>query len=255
VGTVVLIVLGPAGSGKSTLVSTYSKWLLSNGYSVTKVNLDPAADYLPYIPDYDVRDFVSARELAIREGLGPNSALLVAMDRVCNYLSDLINYLVKVGSDYVLIDTPGQMEVFLFREVSSRLVSELRRGGFSSTYALFVVGADLIRDSRDYVLSSLMALATQLRLDVDSALVINKVDVFSESVSRLSGDLIRDYEVVINGLSTESLYSELLKELLPVITKYLRSTEVPKVSALKGYGMEELHRLVHELSCVCGDLT
>ncbi len=254
VGSVVIIVLGPAGSGKSTLVSAYSKWLLSNGYSVVKVNLDPAADYVPYVPDYDIRGLVSARELAIKEGLGPNSALLAAMEVMCRYLSDVVNYVLNCGSEYVLMDTPGQMELFLFREVSTKLVSSLKDAGLS-TYALFVIDAELLRRARDYVFLSLISLATQLRLGIDVVPIINKADLLSKDY--LSGDLVRDYEVVTHELSSEeeSLYTDLLKEVLNVVTKYFKATEVPKVSALKGLGMEDLHRLVHEVSCSCGDLT
>ena len=253
-GSVVIIVLGPAGSGKSTLVSAYSKWLLSNGYSVVRINLDPAADYVPYEPDYDIRSLVSARELAIKEGLGPNSALIAAMDVMCKYLGDVVEYVVNCGADYVLVDTPGQMEVFLFRDASIKLVSSFKDVGLS-TYALFIVDAELLKRVRDYAFLSLLSLATQLRLGIDVVPVINKVDLLSKEY--LSGDVVRDYELMIKELSSEeeSLYTELLKELLNVITKYFKATEVPKVSALKGSGMEDLHRLIHEISCTCGDLT
>ncbi len=39
---------GTAGSGKSTLVGTFHRWMDNNGYSALAVNLDPGAEVLPY---------------------------------------------------------------------------------------------------------------------------------------------------------------------------------------------------------------
>ena len=70
-----LIFLGPAGAGKSTLISAYAKWLSNiEGAEVLKVNQDPAAEYLPYEPDFDVRSIINTRDIALKYGLGPNGA-------------------------------------------------------------------------------------------------------------------------------------------------------------------------------------
>ncbi len=38
-----IIFVGPAASGKTSLVKSYGDWLEGMGYSVARVNLDPAA--------------------------------------------------------------------------------------------------------------------------------------------------------------------------------------------------------------------
>lgn len=43
-----LIVLGMAGSGKTTFVNQLTKYLESNNKSVYTINLDPAVHHVPY---------------------------------------------------------------------------------------------------------------------------------------------------------------------------------------------------------------
>ncbi|HID42033.1 MAG TPA: GTPase, partial [Pyrodictium sp.] len=68
-GKVIVVFVGPAGSGKSTLVAAYAKWLQEGDVSVYTVNLDPAAETLPYEPGLDVMSIVDAREVARKYGL------------------------------------------------------------------------------------------------------------------------------------------------------------------------------------------
>ncbi len=41
-----VFIVGTAGSGKTTLVSTFAEWLENNQYDVAIVNLDPAVEYV-----------------------------------------------------------------------------------------------------------------------------------------------------------------------------------------------------------------
>ncbi|MEM4474944.1 MAG: ATP/GTP-binding protein, partial [Fervidicoccaceae archaeon] len=59
-----VLVVGPAGSGKTTLVKALGDWMESLGISYCRVNLDPAVEWIPYSPDVDVREFVDARKVA-----------------------------------------------------------------------------------------------------------------------------------------------------------------------------------------------
>ena len=250
---VVVLFVGPAGSGKSSIVASYSKWLRENGYLAAAVNLDPAAEYIPYQPDFDIRGLVDARRIALERGLGPNGALVEAMEEIARRIDDIARRIAGLEAEYVLIDTPGQMEVFLFRDASWRLVDALEDIG-SEAYAIFVVDATIIRRASDYAFVSLLSTATQLRLGIDTAPVLNKVDAAPSP--DLRGDFIRDYGKIARQLRREhSLYAEMLRDLARVLFKYTRGVEVPKISAIRGEGLDELHRLIHEMSCNCGDLT
>ncbi|MGB9827560.1 MAG: ATP/GTP-binding protein, partial [Thermosphaera sp.] len=52
-----IIVLGTAGSGKTTLTSMLMSYLDSHQMDVATVNLDPAVDDLPYNLDVDIREW------------------------------------------------------------------------------------------------------------------------------------------------------------------------------------------------------
>ena len=105
-----IAILGSAGSGKTLITARFGEFLEKEGYTVKRSNLDPGVLSLPYEPDFDVRDYFTLEEIMRKENLGPNGAILEAMDR----LSKL--KLPSYNADYVLIDTPGQLEVFAFRD-------------------------------------------------------------------------------------------------------------------------------------------
>ncbi|PIO65681.1 hypothetical protein TELCIR_12635, partial [Teladorsagia circumcincta] len=76
------LVMGPAGSGKSTYCSVIYNHCQSIGRFVQVVNLDPAAEAFNYPATADVRSLISVddvmedKELA----LGPNGALVFCME-------------------------------------------------------------------------------------------------------------------------------------------------------------------------------
>ncbi|MEM1589609.1 MAG: ATP/GTP-binding protein [Candidatus Bathyarchaeia archaeon] len=74
-----VVILGPAGSGKSLLTASFGKHLQKEGYTVKFVNLDPGCTLLPYKCDYDVRSMFTVEEIMRSERLGLNGAMLRAM--------------------------------------------------------------------------------------------------------------------------------------------------------------------------------
>ncbi len=202
----------------------------------------------------NVRDFIKSEELEVRDGLGPNGALIKSLELISESLNEILKPLTK-GFDYALIDTPGQMEAFLTRDVSaklSRTLSTLCR----SQVALFIIDSTLISRPEDYAFMLTLSVAAQLRMGVPAAPVLSKADLISDELLKaFSGDLIGDYGGLVKGLGKGSAYSEMLREVIDVVYKYAKAAAVPKVSAVTGEGLEELHRLVMEFMCSCGDLT
>jgi GTPase SAR1 family protein len=94
-----IVVIGPAGSGKSTFVKNFSEYL--KDYDVKVVNLDPASDPI-YKADRDVRKFVKTEDVMRKYGLGINGALLKSIDLALEHMDKLL-----VEGDFVIYDTPG----------------------------------------------------------------------------------------------------------------------------------------------------
>lgn len=252
-GKAIVMFLGPAGSGKSTLVYAYSKWLSEEfGLRVYKVNLDTAAEYIPYQPDFDIRMYIDAHRIAKELGLGPNGALVKSMEMLGENVDIVTKAIDNADADFILIDTPGQMEVFIFRDVALKLSQSLGKYG-REFVAVFVLDGEVVKRYEDYAFVAIMCVALQARLGVDVVPVINKIDV-AEDLS-LVGDVVSDVEEVVEKLRNKGTYGEMLANIVNTIWLYAKATRVPRVSAKNMLGLEELHRVVHELTCSCGDLT
>ena len=55
----VLFVVGTAGAGKSTLVTSFQRWSRFLEVETLAINLDPGAERVHYDPEFDVRDLIS----------------------------------------------------------------------------------------------------------------------------------------------------------------------------------------------------
>lgn len=66
------LVIGPAGSGKTTYCNGMQQYLSLTGRKTVVVNLDPANDALPYDCAVDISELVSLAEVQDNLKLGPN---------------------------------------------------------------------------------------------------------------------------------------------------------------------------------------
>jgi GTPase SAR1 family protein len=123
----IIFVIGTAGSGKSLLTAAFSDWLKMSKQDVAIVNLDPGSLKLPYSPDVDVRNYVDVGNLMEKYGLGPNGALIMAADLIADEIENISKDIEAANADVVLVDTPGQMELFAFRASGPYIVNELTK--------------------------------------------------------------------------------------------------------------------------------
>ena len=123
----VVFIIGTAGSGKSLLTAAFSEWLKMSKQDIAVVNLDPGALKLPYSPDVDIRNYVDVGNLMEKYGLGPNGALIMAADLIADEIENITRDIEAADADIVLVDTPGQMELFAFRASGPYIVNELTR--------------------------------------------------------------------------------------------------------------------------------
>jgi GTPase SAR1 family protein len=251
-GPLNLIILGTAGSGKSALTAMFGEWIKQNtDQSVAYINLDPGSDYVPFEPDFDIREHFTIARIMRDENLGPNGAMIRASELLSAKAAEFAKAINKINADVRLVDTPGQMEVFLFH--GGPEITKLMRG---VTISLFMTDAKIAEKASGFVLTRLLGLSTSLRLGVSAVSVLNKIDLVGDKladIDRLLSDSKFLKDRVINEGSgvmidlTLSL-SKMLPELLP-------AARLVKVSAKTGEGMAELYDIVHEIFCACGDLT
>ncbi len=170
-----VLISGPAGSGKSTLVKALSEWLEDHQMDAVKVNFDPAAEVIPYVPDVDVRRFINARDLMVKKGLGPNGALIASVDYLVNYVMEIKEEIEEYRSNYALIDLPGQLEVIAFRRLGPIIIKELTSG--CKSVLVFLVDVRLASDPPSSLSMALLAVSTLYRMGLPMSLAVNKIDL------------------------------------------------------------------------------
>jgi len=124
---VIVFIIGTAGSGKSLLTASLNEWLKVGKQKAATVNLDPGVLTLPYTPDLDIRNYIDIRRIMSEQGLGPNGALVLASDLIAEDAERLGGEIEDLQSDMVIVDTPGQMELFAFRASGPYIANELTK--------------------------------------------------------------------------------------------------------------------------------
>ena len=171
-------VMGPAGCGKSTYCARMLEHCTAIKRVVHLVNLDPAAeDPLCYNPSIDVRDLVRADEVAEQLNFGPNGALMYAVQ----YLVDNIDwFLDRVGDyedDYLIIDCPGQLELYSHIPVMRALVDALQNQAGYRIVGLYLIDAHFLADPAKFVSGVLACLSAMTRLELPHLNVLSKMDL------------------------------------------------------------------------------
>jgi GTPase SAR1 family protein len=123
----IVFIIGTAGSGKSLFTAAFSEWLKMAKQDVAVVNLDPGVLKLPYSPDVDIRNYVNVGNLMEKYELGPNGAVILAADLIADEIENVTRDVEAANADLVLVDTPGQMELFAFRASGPYIVNELTK--------------------------------------------------------------------------------------------------------------------------------
>ena len=211
----VTFVTGTAGSGKSLLTGALKNWYINRGEDAIAVNLDPGVVGLPYEPDVDVRDRIQLQGVMEEYGLGPNGALILAADLTATHLSEIQEEIDSFKAENVIIDTPGQTELFAFRESGEFIVGETKA---DSKLLLFLLDPLLASTPANFLSLALLSASVGLRLKIPRITVLTKRDIARDGVKRIT-DWSRDTKVFEDALSGTkdgeqySLYSELFRSI------------------------------------------
>ena len=170
----IVFIIGTAGSGKSLLTSTFNEWLKVEKQKIVTVNLDPGVLTLPYVPDIDIRDYIDINELTEKYGLGPNGALVMAADLIAEEAERLGREIEDLKSDLVIVDTPGQMELFAFRASGPYIAKELTKEPKAIVYLFDAVFSF---NPLNYVSNMFLSAAVYNRFFVPQLHVLSKCDL------------------------------------------------------------------------------
>ena len=232
--------VGTAGSGKSTLVKSYRDWLGNNGIDCMTINLDPGVDMLPYDADIDIREWVALDEVMGEYNLGPNGAQIVAADLMAVNIKKITDLLDGVRTEYVLVDTPGQLELFAFRESSNVIVEAF---GKEKSMVVYLSDPMLCKTSNGFVSNMVLSSLVEFRLQLPVINILTKADLMKDE----------DRDRKISWFeNSDSLYDDLLDndanpqtvvgmELFKAVESVGIFGQIRAVSAVENTGLEEIY--------------
>ena len=173
----VLFVVGTAGAGKSSLTTALQRWARFLEVDTLTINLDPGAERVHHDPEFDVRDLVSLSEVMDEYDLGPNGAQILAADLVAAQAHDIAEELEGLTGDVMIIDTPGQVELFAFREASSHMIEVL---GNDQAAVIYLFDPMLSRSPSGFVSQMLLSSIVEFRLGLPTKNFLSKCDLLDE---------------------------------------------------------------------------
>eukprot|EP00271_Cylindrocystis_brebissonii_P007643 TRINITY_DN21209_c0_g2_i1.p1 TRINITY_DN21209_c0_g2~~TRINITY_DN21209_c0_g2_i1.p1 ORF type:complete len:287 (-),score=61.37 TRINITY_DN21209_c0_g2_i1:549-1409(-) len=172
------LVIGPAGSGKSTYCSTLHQHCESIGRTLHIVNLDPAAEHFDYPVSIDIRDLVSLSDVMEELKLGPNGGLVYAMeyleDNLDDWLQEQLNDFAE--DDYLVFDCPGQIELYSHIPVLRTFVDQLKRWDFHIC-AVYMMDSQFISDVTKFISGCLASLSAMVQLELPHVNILTKMDL------------------------------------------------------------------------------
>ena len=211
----VIFVTGTAGAGKSLLTSKIKEYYTKNATFPATLNLDPGVGSLPYSPDIDVRDYVDLNTLMEDYELGSNGSLIMANDLIATKIDEIQKEADTINPDYLLVDTPGQMELFAYRQSGPFFVNEFQA---EEKMNLFLYDGTMISSASNFVSLTLLSTSIRLRLGLPTVNVITKTDLIQERLEKVlswsgtDSELETDLASELNG-ETFALVSDMLTSL------------------------------------------
>ncbi|MEE8179471.1 MAG: ATP/GTP-binding protein [Nitrosopumilaceae archaeon] len=178
----IIFVTGTAGSGKSLLTSKIYEYYTTNGAFAAILNLDPGVETLPYACDIDARDHVDVVSIMKQYDLGPNGAMIMANDLIASKIDVFQDEISKINPDYLLVDTPGQIELFAYRSSGPFLVKSFDG---SEKVNIFLYDGALITTPVNFVSVALLATSIKLRLNLPNVNVLTKTDLIGNKLKEI----------------------------------------------------------------------
>lgn len=233
------------------------------------VNLDPAVLSVPFDANIDIRDSVNYQEVMKQYNLGPNGGILTSLNLFATKVDQVVGLLEKRARpdanqperrpmDTVLVDTPGQIEVFVWSASGSILLESLA-SSFPTVIA-YVIDTPRTASTSTFMSNMLYACSILYKTKLPIILVFNKTDVKDASFAK---EWMTDFEAFQDALrrdeSSDALggleggghggsgyMGSLLNSMSLMLDEFYAHLRVVGVSARLGTGVEDFFAAVDE---------
>ncbi|KAG0204291.1 hypothetical protein BGX33_008589 [Mortierella sp. NVP41] len=240
----VILCIGMAGSGKTTFMQRLNAHLHAKKQPPYILNLDPAVATLPFSANIDIRDTVNYKEVMKQYNLGPNGGILTALNLFTTKFDQVLGYVEKRAPalDYVLVDTPGQIEIFTW-SASGSIITDTLAATYPTMIA-YIIDTPRTAAPATFMSNMLYACSILYKTKVPFILVFNKTDVKSHD---FAVEWMTDFEAFQEALQKDKTYmSSLMNSMSLVLDEFYAHLKVVGVSAVTGAGMDDFLKAVDE---------
>ncbi|RLN90423.1 hypothetical protein BBJ28_00004529, partial [Nothophytophthora sp. Chile5] len=257
---VTMLVIGMAGSGKTTLMQVrkattsrivYASYGVDNGLRNYVVNLDPAVRKTGYTANVDIRDTVDYKQVMTEYGLGPNGAIMTSLNLFATRFDQVIDLLSKRSGDleyvcyhYAIVDTPGQIEAFTW-SASGAIITESLASTFPSVI-VYVVDTPRTASPNTFMSNMLYACSILYKLRLPFVVVFNKIDVLRHDFAQEWMTDFESFQTALDQVQDDSYMGSLSRSLSLVLEEFYNNLSSVGVSAATGEGMDEFFVAVNE---------
>ena len=150
------------------------------------LNLDPAVHAVPFDCNIDIRDSINYKEVMREYNLGPNGGILTSLNMFATKIDQIVGILEKrtapdpkkpkaVPIKNIIVDTPGQIEVFVWSASGSILLDSLA-SSFPTVIA-YIIDTPRTSSTSTFMSNMLYACSILYKTKLPMILVFNKTDV------------------------------------------------------------------------------
>ncbi|KAL8087641.1 hypothetical protein AgCh_037696 [Apium graveolens] len=219
------LVIGPAGSGKSTYCASSYQHCETIGRAVHIVNLDPAAENFDYPVAMDIKELISLDDVMEELKPGPNGALIYCMVHLEESLDDWLEEELDNFTDveYIVSDCPGQIEFYSHVPVFKNFVEHLKRKNINIC-VVYLLDSQFMTDVAKFISGCMASLSAMVQLELPH---VNKLSKMG---------LVRNKKDIEDYLNPEphTLLAELNQRLAPQFGKLNKSLIVLLLKKIGG---------------------
>lgn len=229
------------------------------------VNLDPAVLDVSYPTTIDITETVDYKRVMEQYKLGPNGAILTCLNLFTAQFDKVLSTIQAGSSDatetegpatltqdpkkqFVLFDTPGQIEVFTWSASGTIITQTL--SALYPTVVLYVLDSTVCENPGSFISNMLYACSILYKTKLPFILVFNKTD---ETPHEMYIDWLRDFEVFQQVIAdyeekgieagvggTTGFHASFIQSMSLVLEEFYKLLSVVGVSSLTGDGFDEL---------------
>ena len=190
-----------------------------------------------YEPNLDIRDTIKYKEVMKSNNLGPNGAILTSLNLFSTNIDKLITLLEnKTDLDFVVMDTPGQLEVFSW-SASGKIITDSFSLIFPSIL-IYIIDIPRCNNPNTFSSNMLYALSIMYKMKLPLLIAFNKLDIAKENKVI---EWMQDFQSLQDALKQKDDYiSTFSSSLSLLLAEFYKTIKYVSVSSKTGEGFDEL---------------